>query len=103
MVRVAQERPHVAPAGERGQVLADAEAAPGARQDDGPHVGVAGGLERVAEAGVHRVVERVQHLGPVERDREDGAVTGYLDFHSGLLFSTNALRPSRASSDANAR
>ena len=58
---------------------------------------------RMAEAGVHRVVERVQPVGPVERDREDGAVAGYFDFHSGLLFSTNALRPSRASSDANAR
>ena len=100
---LAQERPDVAPAGERGQVLANAEAAARARQDDGPHLGVAGGLERVAEAGVHRVVERVQLVGPVERDGEDGAVAGYFDFHSGLLFSTNALRPSRASSDANAR
>ena len=100
---LAEERPDVAAARERRQVLPDAEAASRARQDDGAHLGVAGGLERVAEAGVHRVVERVQLVGPVERDREDGAVPGYLDFHSGLLFSTNALRPSRASSEANAR
>jgi hypothetical protein len=52
---------------------------------------------------VHGVVKRVQLVGTVERDREDGALAGYFDFHSGLRFSTNALSPSRASSDANAR
>ena len=64
---------------ELGQVLPDAEAAARAGDDDGAHVRAAGLLERRAERLVHRRVERVEDVRPIERDREDGAVAAGLD------------------------
>ena len=65
------------------QVLPDAEAAAGARDDDGAHLLVARFLQRGVERPVHRAVERVQDAGPVERDREDGAVALRFDLRHG--------------------
>ena len=92
------------------QVLPDAEAAAGAGDDDRAHLRPLRLLQRLAEARVHGAVERVQHVRAVERDRENAAVPACLDLrhrhlplNSGGRFSTNAVSPSFASSDANAR
>jgi S1-C subfamily serine protease len=68
------------------QVLPDAEAAPGACNDDRPHARVARVLERRGEGLVRRAVERVQHVGTVQRDRRHGAVTGDLDLRHAPSF-----------------
>ena len=56
--------------GELLQVLAGAEAATGAGDDDRAHLGVGRLVERLAQSAVERAVEGVEDLGPVERDRE---------------------------------
>ena len=56
------------------QVLAGAEAAPGARDHDRTNLRRARLLERVAQPRMQRSVERVEDVRPVERDRENGAV-----------------------------
>ena len=68
-----------AAAGERvaagRQVGAGAEAAPGAGDDDDPHVVVGvDPVERVDHLVHHRARERVELLGPVEGDRGDALV-----------------------------
>src|SRR6185437_6453952 len=97
------------------QILAGREAAAGAGEDDGTNLRIARLLQRLAQPGVQGAVERVQHLGPVQRDRLDAALAGDLDLghartlprhlplKSGGRFSTNAFSPSPASSDARAR
>ena len=80
VVGAAQPRADVAGGlAELAQVLADAEASARARDDDGPHLGVASLLQRGRKRRVHRAVEGVEHLRPVERDRLDGAVARDLD------------------------
>ncbi len=59
---------------ELGQVLADAEATARACYDDGPDFVSAGLLQCGPEPVVHGVVEGVQDVRPVERDREDGTL-----------------------------
>ena len=59
------------------QVLPDAEAAAGAGDDDRAHLGVARLLERAREPLVHRGVERVEDVRPVERDRQDARRRGW--------------------------
>ena len=62
-----------------GQILADAEGPPCAGEHDGPHLRVAGVAQRRRECGVHGGVEGIQDIGPVQRDRQDGAVALGLD------------------------
>ena len=64
---------------ELGQVLADAEPAPCAREDNGSDIVGAGFLERAHELFLRRARQRVEHLRPVERDRQDPAFTPGLD------------------------
>ena len=64
---------------ELGEVLADAEAAARAGDHDGAYVRGLCLPERLAQRAVHRRVERVQLLGPVERDRQHRAGAGGLD------------------------
>ena len=64
---------------ELGEVLADAEAAAGAGDHDGADLVVARVLQRGVQRLVHRAVERVEHVGPVQRDRQDRAVALRLD------------------------
>ena len=64
---------------ELGEVLAGAEAAARARDHDGANLGVGGIAEAPRQRGVQRGVERVEHLGAVERDRQHRAVTCRLD------------------------
>ena len=61
------------------QVLADAEPSSGAGEHDGTDAGVCRFVERARESLVHLARERVEHVGPVERDREDGPVPRGLD------------------------
>jgi hypothetical protein len=56
------------------QVLPDAEAATRAGDDHGTDVVGARLLEALRQRRVHGGVERVQHVGPVEGEREDVAV-----------------------------
>ena len=72
---------------ELGQVLADTEAATRTGDNDRADFGVARLLERGAERLVHRPVERVEDVRPVERDREDGAVAAGLDLGHGATLS----------------
>ena len=60
---------------ELGQVLADAEAAAFAGDDDCAHRGVARFLERRLKRLVHGGVEGVEHVRAVEREREHTTVT----------------------------
>ena len=62
------------------QVLAGAEAAARAGDHDGADVRRGSLLERLVQARVQRRVERVEDVGPVQRDREDGAVALGQDF-----------------------
>ena len=64
---------------ELGQVLADAESAPGAGDDDGADVRVAGLFERSRETLVQCGIERVENVRTAERDREDSALATRLD------------------------
>ena len=61
------------------QVLADAEAAALAGDDDSAHRGVARLLERRLKRLVHGGVERVEHVRAVEREREHTTVASDLD------------------------
>ena len=65
---------------ELGQVLADAEAAPGAG-DRRPRArpSARASLSAADERLCISAVERVEHVRPVERDRQDGAVAAGLD------------------------
>ena len=45
--------------------------------------------------GVHRAVERVQHVGPVERDREDRSVARDLDLGHRANHNRTRVRPAR--------
>ncbi len=66
------------------QVLADAEPAAGTGDHDGADRRVLRLLERAVQPVVHRAVERVQDVGPVERDRQDRPVARHLDVsHAG--------------------
>ena len=66
------------------QVLADAEPAAGAGEDDRARLGVARVLERGVELPVHLRRQRVQHLRAVEGDRRDSAVARDFDLgHDG--------------------
>jgi hypothetical protein len=73
------------------QVRAGAEAAPRAGDHDGAHVVVrVRGVQRLDQLAAHRGGERVQALGPVERDREDvvlDLVEDLLELHAPLLAS----------------
>ena len=84
--------------GHLGQVCARREGAAAAGQDDGAHrlVGV-GGTQRGGHLEVHRRVEGVAHLGPVEGDEPD-AGGGVLDLDAG-----HRRQPSVASAAASAR
>ena len=81
VVRRAQTVADVRRLPELGQILAGAEAPSGARDDDRAHLRVACLLQRRAQPVVHRAVERVQHVGAVQRDRLHRAVSG--DLHLG--------------------
>ncbi len=61
------------------QILPGREAAAGAGQDDGAHLRVARLLQCLAQRRVQRAVERVQHVGAVQRDRLNCAVARDLD------------------------
>jgi hypothetical protein len=64
----------VAPTSHRalGEVLAGAEAAPRAGDQQRPHRSIgAHARQRVAQLDVHRRGERVELVGPVERDGGD--------------------------------
>ena len=71
--------------------------------------GSAASTSACRQRGVQRGVERVEHLGAVQRDRQHRAVACRLGLghqrplNSGCRFSMNAFSPSLASSDANAR
>ena len=81
MVVPAQVLGDVAGAGrELLEVLADAEAAARPRDHDGADRRIGGRLaERVAQARVHRGVQRIEHVRAVQRDREDATVPLELD------------------------
>ena len=68
------------------QVLADAEASPGPRDDDRANLRVACVLERTGHRLVHRRVERIQDVGAVERDREDRAFAAHFDLGHAQTF-----------------
>src|SRR5262249_43045647 len=52
-------------------VEAGAEAAPRAREDDRPHLGIGiGQVQRLVQLRLHGGVDRVEHLGAVQRDRD---------------------------------
>ena len=82
--RVAVER-----VGAGGEVGAGAEAAAGAGDDDGAHIVVlVGRVEGVDQLLLHRAVEGVELVGPVQRDGEDLIVDLVLDGlirHGGFL------------------
>ena len=59
---------------ELAQVLPRAESAPRAGDHDRAHLRVGRLAERLGEPVVHRSVDRVVDVRPVERDREHGAV-----------------------------
>jgi serine protease Do len=61
------------------QVLADGEAASRPGEDDGANVRIRGLVERRSKARVHRLVEGIQDVRTVERDREHAAVPLGLD------------------------
>jgi hypothetical protein len=63
------------------QVLPDAEPLAGSRDHDGAHRRIGGLLETVLDAAVHGAGERVEDVGAVQRDRQDGAVAR--DLHLG--------------------
>ena len=63
------------------EVLADAEAAAGAGDDDRAYRGVARLLQTGEKRLVQRGVERVEDVGTVERQREHAAVAS--DLHLG--------------------
>src|SRR5581483_804076 len=80
------------------QVLAHAEAAPGAGDHNGSDLGVAGLLEPGRDALVHGEVDRVQNVRTVERDRENRPVPRDLDLGhaqepNSVLASPRGLRP----------
>ena len=55
-----------------GEILAGAEAAAGAGDDDAAHAAVGGrGVERGAQLAVHRAGEAVERLRAVQRERAD--------------------------------
>ena len=62
------------------QILADAEAAPGAGEDDGANVRLTRFFERADELAVHLGSEGVEDIRAVEGDRQDRSVPGRLDF-----------------------
>src|SRR5439155_13699401 len=62
-----------------GQVLADAESAPGTGDDDGADVRAASIFERSRETFVQCGIERVEDVWTAERDREDCALATRLD------------------------
>ena len=75
VVRAAQPMGDVAGRlAELSQILADAEPTAGAGHDHGAHLVGARFLVGVLNRAVHGGVEGVQHVRPVERDREDAAV-----------------------------
>ena len=53
------------------QVLADAEAAAGAGDHHGAHRRILGLAQCGLDPTMHRTVQCVQHVGPIERDRQD--------------------------------
>jgi hypothetical protein len=59
---------------ELGQVLADAETAAGAGDHDPAHLVAPRLLQGRGERAVQVGVERVEHVRPVERDRQNAAV-----------------------------
>ena len=63
---------------ELGQVLPDAEPTPRARDHDGAHLVASRLLQRGGQRAVQVGVERVEHVRPVERDRQDRAVSARL-------------------------
>src|SRR3990170_590769 len=52
---------------------------PGGGDDDRTHVRIRGLVQCFVQGVVHRPVDRVVNVWPVERDRQDGAVTGSKD------------------------
>ena len=83
MVRLPEAVADVARLTELLQVLAGAEPAACAGDDDRAHRSVARLLQRVPETGVERAVERVEDVGAVERDRLNRAVARNLDLGHG--------------------
>ena len=79
MVARAQRGADVRRLPELGQVLPGTEAAARTGEQDGTHLGVARLLDRVQQQPLGLAVERVQDVGPVQRDRLDGAVAGDFD------------------------
>src|SRR5262249_20450032 len=63
------------------QVLPDAETAACASDHDGANLGIARLLESVRDALVHLKVDRIEHVGAIERDRQHAAVPR--DLHLG--------------------
>src|SRR5205807_6238654 len=64
---------------ELGQILADTESPPRPREDHSTDIRLARLLERGRETAMQLRVEGVEDVGPVERDRQDGAVPACLD------------------------
>ena len=64
-----------------GQVLTNAERAAGAGDHDCPDGGLLSVTQRGRELLAQRVVERVQHVGPVQGDRQHGLVASRFNLH----------------------
>ena len=79
MVAGAQRGADVRRLAELGQVLPGAEATASTGEHDCAHVGVARLLDRIQQEPLRLGIERVQDVGPVQRDRLDGAVAGDFD------------------------
>ena len=79
MVRRAQHRRDVPALTERRQVLPGREPAARSRDDHRAHRRITRLLERGLQTLVHLARERVQLVGPVQRDRLDGPVARGLD------------------------
>ena len=84
------------------EVGAGAEPAPAAGHDDGPHVVVGvGAVERVDELVHHLAGERVELVGPVERD--GGDAVGDVEGDLGVLHARDGTRTAARSRPALAR